>query len=304
MIKNILNVLFCLLMLVSFSGAVELQEYRDTGITVRYEAPLRYVARRIASEYPKTRTEIETKLGWRLKAAPAVILVRDHDAFQEMAGNTLVTAFALPERNLIVMDYSKMDKVPFDLEDTFKHELSHILLHQKVAASALPKWLDEGVAQWASGGAADIMRTGEKDVLKRAVLSRSMIPLRGIATSFPPSAESLILAYEESRSITEFIIQEYGEAKLRSLLRELAKGEAIEEALYVSLGVRLARLEQLWKENLSSENTWLAYLADHLIWVLFFCAAFITVAGFFLVKRRMKNYRDGEDQQEDDETAL
>ena len=87
----------------------------------------------------------------------------------------------MPERNLIVIDYSKMNRIPFDLEDTFKHELSHILLHQEIDASSLPKWLDEGVAQWASGGIADILRTGEKDLLQQAVLSHRMLALKDIS---------------------------------------------------------------------------------------------------------------------------
>ena len=301
MIKETLNILFCFFMLASSSGAVELEEYPGAEITVRYEAPLKDAARRIASDYRETRTDIETKLGWRLRTAPAVVLVRNHDSFQEMAGNKLVTAFAIPERNLIVIDYSRMGRTPFDLEDTFKHELSHILLHQKVDATSLPKWLDEGVAQWASGGIADILRTGEKELLQQAVLSDRMIALKDITATFPDSPNSLILAYEESKSFTEFIVKHYGEARLRLLLRSLERQETIEEAVYENLGVSLDRLEQTWKKGLSGGNSWISYIADRMSWALFFFAALITVAGYFLVKRRMKNYRDEEDEAEVEE---
>ena len=181
MIKNTLNILVLILILTASSGAAEMEEYHGPEITVRYDAPLKDAAVRIASGYKKARTDIEAKLGWRLRIDPVVVLIRDNAAFQEMAGNKLVTAFAVAERNLIVIDYSRMDRVPFDLEDTFKHELTHILLHQRIGGSYLPKWLDEGVAQWASGGIADIMRTGDKDLLQQAVLSHRVLPLKDIS---------------------------------------------------------------------------------------------------------------------------
>jgi hypothetical protein len=272
-----------------------MEEYHGPEITVRYEVPLKDAAKRLASAYGSNRTDLETKLGWRLQTAPVVVLVHDHGLFQEMAGNNLVTAFAIPERNLIVIDYSRTGRVPFDLEDTFKHELSHILLHQKIDASSLPKWLDEGVAQWSSGGMADIMRTGEKDLLQQAVLSHRMIELKDITATFPSSPNSLNLAYEESKSFTEFIVKHYSEENLRLILHGLANQKTIDQAAYEVLGVRLDTLEQIWKKGLSRESSWISYVADHMSWVLFFLAALITVAGFCVVKRRMKNYRDEED---------
>jgi hypothetical protein len=194
-----------------------------------------------------------------------------------------------------------MDRVPFDLEDTFKHELMHILLHQRIGSPNLPKWLDEGVAQWASGGIADIMRTGDKDLLQQAVLSHRLLPLKEISSNFPDSPNSLILAYEESKSFTEFLVKHYGEAQLRLLLQGLEKHETIEKAIYDIYGVSLDVLEQTWKKGLIRENPWIAYIADHMSWLLFFLAALITVAGFCVAKRRMRNYRDEEDEAEGEE---
>jgi hypothetical protein len=297
MIKNTLKILVLFLILTASSVAAEMEEYHGPEITVRYEVPLKGAAIRLASVYGTARTDVETKLGWRLKRSPVVVLLRDHDAFQETARNEQVTAFAVPERNLIVIDYSKMNRIPFDLEGTFKHELSHILLHQETDVSYLPKWLDEGVAQWASGGMADILRTGEKDLLQQAVLSHQMIELHDIADTFPSATNGLLLAYEESKSFTEFIVKNYGETKLRLILRSLEKKETIEQAAFSTLGLPLEKLEQQWKESLSKENLWVSYAAEHLYWLLFFFAALISIAGFCAAKRRMKNYRDEGDEQ-------
>jgi hypothetical protein len=301
MIKNTLNILLFIFVLNASSGAAELQEYRGPEIIVRYEAPLKNAARQIASDYKTNRVDIEMKLGWRLRSNPVVVLMRNN-AFQEMAGNKLVTAFAVPEKNLIVIDYSKMDRSPFDLRDTFKHELTHLLLHQKIKSPALPKWLDEGVAQWASGGMADILNT-ERDLLQPAVLSHSLIPLSGLSSTFPDSPSGLTLAYEESKSFVEFIVNQYGDIKLRALLHRLEKQGTIEQAVYDNYGVSLDMLEQSWKKSLLKNNLWISYLADHLYWLLFFLAALITISGYCVVKRRIRNYRDEEDEAAEGESA-
>jgi hypothetical protein len=296
-IKITLHILISLLMLTNISVAAEVKEYHTAEITVRYEAPLKSAAQRIASEYSKNRNEVEAKLGWRLKGKPLVVLTGDSSAVQKIARNELVTAFAMPEKNLIVIDYSKMDRTPFDLRDTFRHELTHLLLHQNIESPVLPKWLDEGVAQWASGGMADIMRAGEKALLQKALLSNRMIPLGEMSSTFPDSPAMLMLAYEESKSFVEFIVHRCGEEKLRLVLRDLADRKTVEQAFYENCGVRLEMLEQLWKKSLHKDYTWISYAADNIYWLLFFFAALVTIAAWWIAKRRRKNYRDEEDEE-------
>jgi len=50
------------------------------------------------------------------------------------------------------------------------------------------------------------------------------------------------------------------------------------------------------KESLSKGDLWISYAAEHLYWLLFFFAALISIAGFCVAKRRIKNYRDEEDE--------
>lgn len=252
--KRALKIVICFLLLTYPVGAFELETYRGPEITVRYQRPLIEPAKRVGSYYHRARTEIEKKLGWRLRSDPHVVLLGDTDAFQEMARNTLVTALAIPERKLIVIDYSHMDKIPHDLEDTLKHELSHILLHERIDSSVLPKWLDEGVSQWASGGVADILQSEEKDILRQAVLSGRLIPLTEIRLNFPEDHRGIKLAYEQSRSFVEFFVKQYGEEKLRFILQGLENQKTIDQAVYDVLGVRFDTLEQLWKKGLSRET--------------------------------------------------
>jgi hypothetical protein len=299
-IKSHLIIFLLLWFLPLSSDAFELEEYQGPGVVIQFEPQFRKGAMRLASDYPKTRTAVELKLGWRMPNSPVVVL-RTHDAFQEVAGNELVTAFAQPTRNLVVIDYSKMGRFPSDLNDTLVHELVHLVLHHNIDSASLPKWLDEGVAQWVSGGVADIMYTGGKDLFRKAVLSNSLIPLAELTSGFPERPNGLILAYEQSKSFTEFIVRQYGEEKLRLLMWHLQKHGKIEAAVNETFGVSLDSIEQAWKKDLSGGTSWIAYTADHLPWLLFSLAAFITVAGYILAKRRLRNYRDEEEGEIEEE---
>lgn len=212
-----------------------------------------------------------------------------------MSKNDLITAFAVPGKNLIIMDHSKMCRTPFDLQATFEHELYHLMLHQNIEASNLPKWLDEGIAQWASGGIADIINPTKIDILKQAVISDNLLRLKDISFSFPEDSRGLILAYQESRSFIEFIVHKYGEEKLISVLNSLAKGESIEQAVHENLSIELNILEQKWQKTLIRRYSWIFYILDHIYWILFFTAAVVTLIGYLRFRRRLKNYRDEED---------
>ena len=68
---------------------------------------------------------------------------------------------------------------------------------------------------------------------------------------------------------------------------------------YMIISVSLwTSLNRQWKKGLSKENSWISYAADHMYWLLFFFAALISIAGYCAAKRRMRNYRDEEDEQE------
>jgi hypothetical protein len=100
---------------------------------------------------------LENTLEWTIDFKPTIVLVNDSEKFQEMTGNSLIVAYAVSQRNLIVIDHSKMNTKPFSLGSIIKHELCHLLLHDKISKVILPRWLDEGVSQWVSDGIAEII---------------------------------------------------------------------------------------------------------------------------------------------------
>lgn len=282
---------------VAFSNRVSTDIIQNEEVVIHFEKPLQNVAKVVADIYPDVKVELEKALGWKLDFRPVVVIIKDRKAFRKMAGSDLVVAFAVPGSNMIIIDYSRMNTQPFTLEATLKHELSHLLLHYYIDSRNLPKWLNEGVSQWVSGGMAEIIMGEKKVSLRRATLSGKFISLKDLAERFPEDKEALLLAYEESKSIVEYINREFGTSAIPRILHYLENGDEVDVAVQKSLSIPLEELEGRWQIHLREKTLWIIYLGDNLYTILFFFAALITIYGFIrlLIKKRM--YKD-EDEDE------
>jgi Peptidase MA superfamily len=272
---------------------------RETGllntdeVIIRYGQPLQGVAKDLAAFYPQVRKKTEGRLGWKLGYRPTLWIVKDRRDFLNLGAGRLTVALAVPARGLIVLDNSRVRVDPFSLGPTLTHELAHLILHRHIRDPFLPRWLDEGVAQWVSGGTAEIaLMEGSGPRLKQAVLSGQWVPFRYLADGFPPSDPALSLAYEQSRSIVEYIVHQYGKKGLLRILGGLKAGKKIDAAVEEALPVSFPALEADWRDQLKRRVTWFSYLSDRLPILLFFAAAVLTVAGFIRLRIRRRNYID------------
>ena len=262
------------------------------AIAVLYDEPLRPAAREVAVLYPGLMAELEEILGWDLGYKPTVLLIKDRATFQERAGSPFFTAFAVPRHGTVVIDYSRMAAHPSLLRETLKHELCHLLLHRHIEGANLPKWLDEGVAQWVSGGMAEIIMDRERFILTRAVLSGRYFRISDLVTQFPTDQRGLLTAYEQSKDLIEYIVKRFGVDQLLDILGHLKEGASPDRAIYRSLFISLNDLEREWIRDLRKRATWLTYLSVYLYEILFFLGALLTVLGFIRVMIRKRNYRD------------
>jgi hypothetical protein len=284
-----------LLTIVSVGHAVENVDTIQTDeVTILFEKRLKTAAQKTENIYPRVKADLKKTLNWELDFKPTIFLTNDRGRFEELTGNSLIVAYAIPQRNLIVIDYTKMSTRPFTLGAILKHELCHLLLHNHIKKVDLPKWLDEGISQWASDGIAEIIMSGKGSYLNAAVLSKRLIRLERLTVSFPEDEKSLLLAYEQSKSLVEYIANEFGRNGILNLLQHLKDGYEIEVAIQKSLSVPPDELEKRWQRHLRKRITWFTYLARNLYGILFFLAALITVVGF--VRLVIKKRRYEEDQ--------
>jgi len=279
--------------LILFSGplyAIDTRIFQNREVIILFEEPLRKAAEEAAGIYPAIKSQLEKSLKWRIDFRPTILLIRDSKTFQRMAGSKLIVAFAIPHRRLMVIDYSKMKTHPFTIEVTLKHELCHLLLHHYINRKNLPRWLDEGIAQWVCGGIAEIIVDQKKSSLDKVVLTGKQIRIRALAKGFPRDKDALMLAYEESKSLVEYMITTFGHDKILMILNSLRDGDDVDAAVSKSLSIDFGELERRWHHHLKKRITWIVYFIHHLYEILFFLAGLILIYGFIRVLRKKRQY--------------
>ena len=268
-------------------------------LIVVYDAGLEPTARQAAAEYPTLKQELESLFQWPLDFRPTVVLLNDGKRFENLAGHKLVAAFALPNKNAVVINYSKINASPYMLRKTFKHELCHLLLHHYIRDDNLPRWLDEGICQWASDGFADIIMDTNRDLLPAAILSDTYFDLEKLQYHFPEDNNALILAYEQSKSVVEYLSKEYGLQGVVDFLKLLQQGVDLESAFKLRFAIPLAEFQYRWWGHLKKNINWFTYLSVHLYEILFVSAALLTILGFVRKMRRRRAYSAEQEEEGD-----
>ncbi|MCP4111438.1 MAG: hypothetical protein GY749_38900 [Desulfobacteraceae bacterium] len=302
MIKKSFFIIF-LLFIIPFTSAENRQTdfIKTDEVVVIFEEPLELAAKEVASVYSKLNSELEETTKWKLDYAPTVILIKENKTFQRIAGNSHIVAFANPQKKLIVIDYSKMNRYPFSLGTTLKHEICHLLLNNHIKRENLPRWFDEGIAQWLSDGISELIADKKKSMLTRAVLSGNILSLDSLEYRFPKDKNALFLAYEESKSIVEYMGKEFGENRMLFLLRHLKNGDEFDAAILESFSLSFNELEAKWLASIKKRTTWYTYFSIHVYEILFFLGAMTTVYGFIRLVIKKRNYKDEDEEYDEDE---
>lgn len=286
------------------AGALRADErmiMENEDLSIIFEEPYRERAEALQRIYPQTKEDIERTLGWHLLSKPLVILVGSAEAFEQMSGSPYISAYALPERHIIVMGRSIMASEPYLFNVTFKHELCHLFLHDHIEESLLPKWLDEGVCQWVSGSLGELVLSPMASAAGRMDLSRHAVPLYRLAHTFPSDKYQLLLAYEESRSFVEYLSANHGPASLPKILNSLKDGNDIHRAVRMILSKPLDSLEEEWLATIRTRSVWIIWIGQYLYEVLFILAALLTVAAF--IRLQVKKRRYAEEEEEEDQAG-
>jgi hypothetical protein len=267
-------------------------------VVVLFENSLEFAAKEVADIYPALKKELEKTFKWNFNFKAKVLLIKNSKKFQMITGSNLIVGIAIPKRYEIIINYSEFNKHPFAIKMTLKHEMCHLLLHHYIRRDNLPKWLDEGICQWISGGLGEIIMNKNRPVLSKAILKGEYISLRYLTNKFPKDKNSLLLAYEESRSLVEYINSKFGKNGILNILRYMKDGDEVDVAILKSLSISFEELEKKWHTYLRKKFTWityLTYLGNHLYEILFFLSALLAICAFIKLLMKKRAYEDGDE---------
>lgn len=298
--KSAFKSLFSLLLFVLHAASAPLSTagtvLQDKHLIVACEGGVTPVANHFLKQFPHIKIELEQSLGLQLRSRPILKLVESPEDFAAMSGSPHFIAFAVPARNLIAMRISPADSTkPWQLNDILKHELCHLMLHENIEDSSLPRWLDEGVCQWVSGTVGEFLALGD---VGQVDFSRGEMPLARLSKRFPAEKRQLASAYRQSRDFVQYVSAHYGRESVKRILQSLKNGEDMDSALMNNLNSTLVTLESDWRNSQSGTRVLFIWLGHYLYEIIFFIAALLAVVSFIWRKAFIR--RRDEDQEEDD----
>ncbi len=279
----------CLAILHPVVGIADTVQTADVEIV--YEKGTRPLAEEALRVYPAVRAEIERTFSWNVDFRPTITFVRDRQAFQKTAGSDIYAAYAVPQRYLIVIDAAKATASPFTVRTTLEHEMCHLLIHRHITKTRVPRWLEEGVCQWASRGLSELTLTQGERRFSEAVLADSLMRFSDL-WAFPEDEASIVLAYEQSKRLIEYISSRYGSDTVRRILDDMREGYDADASVQKNLSLSLSELERDWRADLKRRHPWYRFVSDNIYLLLFLIGAMITLYGFLRFVKKKREYVD------------
>jgi hypothetical protein len=261
---------------------------------VVYPESLQYVLPEIVDSFNRAKNNLHQIFSWSIKKHVRLIIIKNRSVFLQVAEHPLTVAFAEPSRNIITINYQAVIVNPFSLETTIQHELCHILLGEHLEMF-IPRWLNEGIAQWASEGITEIIRP-ENNILQKAAFSGTLIPFYRLEYSFPMESNAFVLAYEQSQSFIVYLVQQYSKQSFLQMLELMKSKHSVHTSMRHIYGKSLNQLEREWVLSQTHFFAWIIFLINNLYTFLFMGLALISIIGFIRMKRKKWQYPDDWDE--------
>jgi hypothetical protein len=257
------------LLLLGALAALPAGQVSTPHFELRFDEAERGPAEALAATAEAERDDLCEDLGGCPDGPKLVIVVAsDSDALRRYLGPGVpswAAGIAIPRDSIAGVHLSPAGGTRWgDLRTTFRHELSHLLVHQVVGGHPLPRWLKEGFAthqarEWSFE---------RVKVLTRAAMTRGLLPLDDIDRRFPRSHHEVSLAYAQGVAFVAFLLREDAEA-FAAVLRGVRDGRPYREALELAYGRPLAQLEADWSAAMNHEYRFVPLLTGgSTLWVM------------------------------------
>ncbi len=287
--RTVFLFLLLLFFLIPADGmGVQRMEIESDRVKVIFSKGFEEPARLIVDNYQSSLNELKKELNWGLDLKPTVVLVASKKFFERISGTRYAVGLAIPDKNTIAINIVPLFSKTYMMLEVFKHELCHLVLHRHIKSSFLPRWLDEGVAQWASGNLGELLLYEDSFRSMKLNVARMAVPLEYLSSSFPSDPQGLFLAYEESLSFVNYIVKNYGKDGLILILEKLAQGNDVEDAFWQVLSKSFDVVEDEWIDNIRNKNRWLLWLSSYLYELLFALGGVLAVVAFVKLKLKKK----------------
>ena len=224
------------------------QSIQSDHFQIYFYPELDSLARRVLDLAEKTNATMSVAMGHQLTRRVPIILYGSHNDFaQTNVTPELIDAgtggFTELLRNRVVLPFMG----PYeDLRHVVVHELTHAYMFDMLyggAAGAMlarqsfyqvPLWFAEGLAEYMSLG----MESNAEMFLRDGTISGYLPPLM---------YSGGYIVYKQGQSAVSYLVDRFGEERLRDLLSRMRQMRSFERAFQRSLGVSVDRFDEQWR---------------------------------------------------------
>lgn len=125
------------------------------------------------------------------------------------------------------------------------HEYTHALIYD-LTNGLCPTWLNEGLAEYEGR----TQNPAPLTQLAAASQQERLVPWNDLSDEFSPTlpADTVALGYQQSYSITRYLIERSGFWRIRRLLKAVGEGQSWVDAIPKEYNLKLNTIERNWRE--------------------------------------------------------
>ena len=175
-------------------------------------------------------------------------------------------AVTMPRTATIVLPTSVSNRTRWTSEShVLRHEWAHLALHERLKGLIIPRWFNEGYANWVSGG-WDVLEGWR---LRLALVGGDAPKLAGLSLSWPRGRSSAELAYMLSTTAVEYLVEESGEEGLAYFFAKWSEERSFDQAIRSVYGVTPSQFEEDWRKYVKRRYGWVLVFTHSLLFWLF-----------------------------------
>lgn len=220
-----------------------------------------------------------------LPAGVTAVLTHTREAFDHLTGGQVPewgAGVAIPSLDMLVIPgHTGHSMVDQKGRRVLRHEWAHLGLHQYLAGLHIPRWFDEGYAQYSAGGwsPTDAWRL-------RMLLALGKAPaMDSLTLDWPRGRTEADAAYLLAASAVGYLLHGSGERGLEVFLERWRQQGAFDPALRLTFGVSPGQMEEDWRAWVRSNYGWLFVLSRSAV----FWMAMALVLLFLMRSRQSRN---------------
>lgn len=266
------------------------QSRQSLHFIVHFTEPDKKVAHRAIQIAEEAYETITAHIGVTPQESITIFISPSAKEFKNRGIQEGVVGQASVGKENVILIQSPRSNLRITLEKTIRHELTHIVLGEVFKKGYLPRWLNEGLAMYE----AKEWEWVNKMKIGTSYLTHQLLPLSNLIYTFPTDESQLSLAYTQSFDVLLFMMNEYGEDKIISLIKKLSSGTNLDLALKKTLGVNLFELEIAWQKSLKKRFNWIGVITNsYLLWLIF---PMLCLLAYFIkrvqVKKKIKQWEE------------